>query len=31
MSQSTKIALWRVLPWLLLVGAAWVWAGTGAS
>ena len=27
MSETTKSALWRVLPWLILVALAWIWAG----
>jgi hypothetical protein len=31
MSETTKTALWRVLPWLLLVGATWIWAGSNGA
>lgn len=31
MSETTKNALWRVAPWLILVGLAWAWASSSGN
>ncbi len=31
MSEATKTALWRVVPWLILVVLAWIWVSSSGN